>query len=62
VPGSYTDECKKEVVSDVEVPIGLECRIAIHINFEGVISLVQRDSIEKKISGLKSSKIPMQIP
>ena len=53
MPRSYANEYKKEVVVDVEIPIGLGCslgcRNAIHRNFGGVIPLIQRHYLGKKI-------------
>ena len=46
---SYANECKKKVRLDVEIPMGLGCRNAIHKNFGGVIPLIQRASLGKKI-------------
>ena len=61
VPRSYANQCKKEVIVDVEIPIGLRCRNAIHRNFGGVVLLIQRSSLGKKSNGLESSNIPMKI-
>jgi hypothetical protein len=46
---SYVIECKKEVRVDVEIPMGLGCRNAIHRNFRGIIPLTQRASLEETI-------------
>jgi hypothetical protein len=40
---------------DVEIPMGLGCRIAIFSNSEGVISLIQRASLEILIGILLNS-------
>ena len=47
VPLSYANECKKEVIVDVKISMGLRCRNAIHRNFGGDIHLIQRHSLGK---------------
>ena len=47
MPLSYANECKKEVTLDVENPMGLGCRNAIHRNFGGAIPLIQRAYLGK---------------
>jgi hypothetical protein len=42
------NECKKEVRADVEIPVGLRCRIAILRNFGRVIPLIQMPFLGKK--------------
>jgi hypothetical protein len=46
---SYTNECKKEDRVHAEIPVGLRCRNAIYRNFGGVIRLIQKASVERKI-------------
>ena len=47
VSRSYANECKKETIVDVEIPMGLGHRNSVHRNFGVLITSIQMDSLGK---------------